>query len=433
MLERTPPSPASANAPAAPKVRDVPEVPDVADLPGETGGGVPALFTPFATRALSVRNRLVVSPMCQYRAQEGRVADWHLEHHARLALGGVGAALVEATAVTRDGRISEGCLGLWDDAQIDGLARIAAIYHRQGAALGVQIGHAGRKGSSAPPWDGAGPLARDASERAWQTVAPSALAHAPGWPAPAELGAAQIARIVEAFANAARRAVRAGVDFIEIHGAHGYLIHTFLSPLANCREDDYGGSPHARMRFALDVAHAVRAAIPATMPLWFRASCVDGLEGGLTLDDTIALARALKTAGVDVIDCSSGGIRGPVASGGARETPGHQVPYAAAIRRGAQIATVAVGLITDPHEAERIVAHGDADLVALARELLADPNFPYRAACALGLPEPHRVLPAAFAFFLARRNMHARPVDGKPIDPADQPVDASGRQRPPRT
>ncbi|WP_134169095.1 NADH:flavin oxidoreductase/NADH oxidase [Paraburkholderia caballeronis] len=373
----------------------------------------PALFTPLRLRGMTVRNRIVVSPMCQYRADEGRAGDWHVEHHARFALGGVGCAVLEATAVERDGRISEGCLGLWDDAQIDGIRRIVGVYRRQRAAVGIQLSHAGRKGSSAPPWDGAGPLATVAPARAWPTVAPSALAHASGWPAPAELPVDAIGRIVASFAAAARRAVEAGVDFIEIHGAHGYLIHSFCSPLANQRTDAYGGSPDNRMRFALDVAHAVRAAIPGDMALWYRASCVDEIDGGITLDDTVALARQLKTAGVDLIDCSAGGIQGPVARSARRETPGHQVPYAAQVRRGAGIATMAVGLITEPHHAQRIVADGDADLVALGRELLADPNFVYRAARELGLPEPHAVLPAPYAFFLARRNMHARDVGGK--------------------
>ncbi|WP_186156401.1 NADH:flavin oxidoreductase/NADH oxidase [Burkholderia gladioli] len=369
-----------------------------------------ALFTPFALRGVTWRNRLLVAPMCQYRAHEGVAGDWHVAHHARLALGGVGGALIEATAVTRDGRISEGCLGLWDDAQIDGLARIAARYYEQQAPVGIQLGHAGRKGSSAAPWDGAGAL--DGAGRAWPTVAPSALAHAPGWPAPAALAAGEIAQLVERFADAARRAVRAGLDFVEIHGAHGYLIHTFLSPLSNRRDDRYGGDAEGRMRFALEVAAAVRAAIPSTMPLWFRASCVDGLDGGIELDDAIALARALKQAGVDLVDCSSGGLRGPVANGGARETPGHQVPYAAAVRREAGVATAAVGLITEPRQAEAIVAAGEADLVAMGRELLADAGFPYRAARELGMPDPLSVLPPAYAFFLARRNMAAQGAAG---------------------
>jgi 2,4-dienoyl-CoA reductase-like NADH-dependent reductase (Old Yellow Enzyme family) len=363
------------------------------------------LFTPFNSRGTTFANRIVVSPMCQYRAVEGCVNAWHLAHHARFALGGVGGAVIEATAVERDGRISEGCLGLWDDGQVDGFRQLAGLYQGQGIPVGVQIGHAGRKGSSASPWDGAGPLASESPPRGWATVAPSAIAHAEGWPVPAGLDEAGIARIVASFAACARRAVSAGLDFIEVHGAHGYLLHEFLSPIANHRTDRYGGSFENRARFALEAAHAVRQAVPDTMPVWYRASCVDESAGGVTLDETIALARRLKGTGIDLIDCSAGGIRGPVARSVRPEAPGHQVPYAERIRREADIATMAVGLITEPAQADAIVSDGSADLVAMARELLADSNFAYRAACSLGHPAPHDVLPRNFGFFLARRNM----------------------------
>jgi 2,4-dienoyl-CoA reductase-like NADH-dependent reductase (Old Yellow Enzyme family) len=365
------------------------------------------LFTPFSSRGTTFVNRIVVSPMCQYRAIEGRVNAWHLAHHARFALGGVGGAVIEATAVERDGRISEGCLGLWDDNQIEGFGKIATLYKGQGIPVGVQIGHAGRKGSSASPWDGAGPLAGTSPPRGWPTVAPSSVAHANGWPIPAALDEKSIACIVGSFAAAARRAVSAGLDFVEVHGAHGYLLHEFLSPIANVRTDRYGGSFDNRARFALEVAQAVRQAVPEHMPVWYRASCVDESEGGVTLDETIELARRLKRAGIDLIDCSAGGIRGPVARSTRPEAPGHQVPYAERIRREAEMPAMAVGLITDPLQAENILREGSADLVAMGRELLADSNFAYRAALALGHPEPHTVLADTFAFFLARRNMHA--------------------------
>ncbi|EIF35376.1 NADH:flavin oxidoreductase [Burkholderia sp. Ch1-1] len=364
-----------------------------------------SLFTPFSSRGTTFANRIVVSPMCQYRAVEGQVGAWHLAHHARFALGGVGGALIEATAVERDGRISEGCLGLWHDGQIAGFRQLAGLYRDQGIPLGVQIGHAGRKASSASPWDGAGPLAEAVPPRGWTAIAPSALAHADGWPIPVALDEAGIARIVAAFAASARRAVEAGLDFVELHGAHGYLLHEFLSPLANHRTDRYGGAFDNRARLALEAALAVRQAVPEAMPVWYRASCVDESAGGVTLDETVELARRLKNIGIDLLDCSSGGIRGPVARSIRAEAPGHQVPYAERIRREAGMATMAVGLITEPEQANRIISDGSADFVAIGRELLADPNFVYRAARALGHPFPHEVLPRNFAFFLARRNM----------------------------
>ncbi|WP_144111290.1 NADH:flavin oxidoreductase/NADH oxidase [Paraburkholderia sp. BCC1886] len=364
-----------------------------------------SLFTPFSSRGATFANRIVVSPMCQYRALDGHVNAWHLAHHARFALGGVGGAVIEATAVERDGRISEGCLGLWNDAQIGGFRQLADLYHEHAIPLGVQIGHAGRKASSASPWDGAGALANETPPRGWPTLAPSALAHAEGWPIPAALDAAGIARIVASFAAAARRAVEAGLDFIELHGAHGYLLHEFLSPLANRRTDHYGGSFDNRARFALEAAQAIRAAVPDTVPVWYRASCVDESAGGVTLDETVELAGRLKAVGIDLVDCSSGGIRGPVARSTRAETPGHQVPFAGRIRRESGIATMAVGLITGAAQAERIIGEGSADLIAMGRELLADPNFVYRAARELGHPAAHEVLPRNIAFFLARRNI----------------------------
>lgn len=376
----------------------------------------PLLFTPLDLRSLRFKNRIVVSPMCQYQAVEGAIQDWHMAHHGRFALGGVGACVIEATGVTRDGRITPGCTGLYDDAHIPGMRAIAALYRRFGAACGVQIGHAGRKASTARPWDGAGPLEPGGPEAAWETIAPSALPHRPDWPTPRAMEAADFARVREGFADATRRAHAAGLDFVEIHGAHGYLLHTFFSPLSNRREDAYGGDLEGRMRFVLEIAETVRSAWPADKPVFYRASAVDGAQGGITLDDTVALARALKAKGVDVIDCSSGGILTGVAlaGAGAKPAPGHQVPLAGGVRRGADIATMAVGLIVDPHQAEAILQAGEADLIALGRELMADPNWPFHAAQALGVADADGVLPEPYAFYLRRRGRVS-------LDPRDPP------------
>ncbi|BBE71523.1 NADH:flavin oxidoreductase/NADH oxidase [Oharaeibacter diazotrophicus] len=364
---------------------------------------MPALFTPFRVRDVTFRNRIVLSPMCQYAAVDGRATDWHFDHHARFALGGVGGAVVESTGVLPEGRITPDCLGLWDDSQIPGLARIAATYRRQGAAVGIQLAHAGRKASSAPPWDGGRALPAD-DPRAWPTVAPSAIAYDDDWPVPHALAEDEIAAVIAAFGAAARRAVAAGFDFVEIHGAHGYLIHSFVSPVSNRRTDRWGGSAENRMRLPVAVAEAVRAAIPPTMPLFYRASCIDRIDGaGLVLDDAVALARALKPAGVDVVDCSAGGILVRTNPGHIQEGPAFQVGFAATIRREAGIATMAVGAITEPRQAEAAVADGSADLVAIGRELLADSNFARRAAEELGLDRPDFVLPDRYAFYLQFR------------------------------
>jgi len=361
------------------------------------------LFTPLKLRGVTFKNRIVLSPMCQYAAEDGRVGDWHLEHHARFALGGVGGALVESTGILPEGRITPDCLGIWDDAQIDGLSKITALYHRQNAVVGIQLGHAGRKASSTPPWSGGWALPSE-DPRAWTTVAPSAIAYHEDWPVPHALETDQIAGIIAAFAAAARRAVAAGFDFVEIHGAHGYLIHSFVSPIANQRTDAYGGSAENRMRLAVEIAEAVRAAIPADMPLFYRASCIDRVPGeGLTLDDAVSLAQTLKPAGVDVIDCSAGGILVRTNPGHIQEGPGFQIGFAERIRAEAEIATMAVGAITDPEQAEGIVASGKADLVALGRELMADSAFAWRAAHALGIEKPDFVLPERYAFYLQFR------------------------------
>jgi 2,4-dienoyl-CoA reductase-like NADH-dependent reductase (Old Yellow Enzyme family) len=338
-----------------------------------------ALFDPYALRALALANRIVVSPMCQYSADDGRAGDWHLAHWAQLLQSGAGLVFVEATAVTREGRISPGCLGLYDDGCERAFADVLARARRLAPAVPValQLAHAGRKGSSAAPWNGGKPLA---GPDAWTTVAPSAVAFDAGDPAPRALDAAGLARIRDAFTDAARRALRGGVDALEVHMAHGYLLHEFLSPLSNVRDDAYGGTRERRMRFPLEVFDAVRAACPDT-PVGVRVSATDWVDGGWALDDTIALARELAARGCDFIDVSSAGISPKQRI---ESKPGLHVPFARAIRDATRLPTIAVGLITEPAHADSIVANGDADLVALARGILWNPRWPWHAAKALG-------------------------------------------------
>ncbi len=371
----------------------------------DTSPEIPALFQPFTLRDLTFGNRVMVTPMCQYVADDGHVVDWHFAHHGRFALGGVGAAMVESTGVTRNGRITPGCLGIYLDSHIEGLSRVTDLYHRHDIPVGIQLSHAGRKGSAAVPLEGAQPLIGDAPEKAWTIVAPSAIAQTEGWPVPHALTADEIERLIEAFAVAARRAVTAGFDLVEIHGAHGYLVNSFFSPLANQRDDEWGGDRDSRMRFPLAIADAIRAVIPATMPLFYRTSVVDGIDGGVTVEDSVELARSLKQHGVDLVDCSSGGMIGPSGRASTRPGPGYLVPYAKAVREGAGIPTMAVGLIVEPAQANDVVASGAADLVAMGRQLLEDPNFVLHAAQALGHPEPYSLIPKSYAFFLERRKL----------------------------
>lgn len=366
----------------------------------------PALFQPFTLRGVTYGNRVYVTPMCQYCAEDGHAVDWHFAHHGRFSLGGVGGACVESSGVTRDGRITPGCLGIYLDSHIPGLSKIAAIYHRQNIPVGIQISHAGRKGSAAVPLEGAAPLIDCDPPRAWEIVGPSAIAMTDGWPVPRALEEGEIHALIDAFVAAAGRAMRAGFDFLEIHGAHGYLVNSFFSPISNQRNDQWGGPDIAnRMRFPLAVATAVRAALPASMPLFYRTSVVDGFDGGVTLDDTILLARELQARGVDLLDCSSGGVIGPSGRAAEPPSPGYLVPYAAAIKKAAGLPTMAVGLIIRAEQANEIIASGKADLVAMGRQLLDDPNFVLHAALQLGHPKPYSVLPASYAFFLERRKI----------------------------
>ena len=339
------------------------------------------LFTPLKIREITLRNRIAVSPMCEYSSDDGFANDWHLVHLGSRAVGGAGLVMVEATAVEARGRITPGDHGIYKDAHIEMLTRIAAFVRKQGAVAGIQIAHAGRKASCNVPWvkNGA-PLAPE--EGAWVTVAPSAVPFREGDPPPAALDKAGIRAIVEAFVAAARRALAAGFEVLEIHGAHGYLAHEFLSPLSNRRTDEYGGSFENRIRFLLETVEATRAVWPERLPFWVRISATDWKEGGWTADDSVKLAAELKARGVDLIDCSSGGsapdAKIPVG-------PGFQVPFAERIRRETGILTGAVGMITEPRQAEEVIASGQADVVLLAREFLRDPYWPLHAARALGV------------------------------------------------
>jgi len=363
----------------------------------------PLLFTPFRVRETVLKNRAVVSPMCQYMAIDGCMQDWHLAHHSRFALGGFACVFVEATAIARDGRITPGCTGIWEDGQTEGLKRVVDLHRAHGVMPGIQIGHAGRRASMARPWDGAQPLPGDGDEKPWPTVGPSAIAEKDGYPVPRELYPGEIEDIIALFAAAARRALAAGFEILELHGAHGYLLHSFFSPISNRRSDAYGGSLENRMRLPLRVTEEVRRVWPGDKPLFYRLSAIDGVDGGLTIEDSIALARELKERGVDVVDCSSGGISGSVTLSGRKLKRGFQVPFAEAIRREARLPTMAVGAILDGPQAEAILKAEQADLIAVARETLADPNWVYHAARALGLANPYGVLPKQYAFYLERR------------------------------
>jgi 2,4-dienoyl-CoA reductase-like NADH-dependent reductase (Old Yellow Enzyme family) len=339
---------------------------------------VSQLFTPITLRDLTVRNRVWVSPMCQYSSVDGVPNDWHLVHLGSFARGGAGLVITEATAVVPEGRISPADTGLWNDEQQQVWSRIVDFIHAQGAAAGIQLAHAGRKASAQAPWVGRGPVAD--ADGGWQPVAPSSVAF-PGLREPRELDAEGIADVVAAFGDAAERSLAAGFDVLEVHAAHGYLLHEFLSPLSNQRDDEYGGSFDNRARLLLDVVAEVRRRVPAGVPLVVRVSATDWLDDGWTADESVRLAGLLKDAGVDLVDVSTGGN----APAEIPLEPGYQVPFARRIREEAQIATGAVGLITEAKQAEEIVADGSADVVLLARALLRDPHWALRAAHELGV------------------------------------------------
>ncbi len=350
--------------------------------PAATEG--PALFRPFTMRGVTMANRIVVSPMCQYMAEHGRANDWHLAHLTSLAISGAGLVMVEATGVEPAGRITHGCLGLYDDECEAALARVLASARKFGKAkFGIQIAHAGRKGSAHVPWRGGGALT---GSDAWQTLAPSPIPFTDGWPTPKEIDRADLERIRAAFVAAAERAKRLGFDVLELHNAHGYLLHEFFSPLSNRRTDDYGGSLENRMRFSLEIVGAIRKVWPTDRVLGLRISGSDWMEGGATVEDAVVLAERLKALGVDYVCVSSGGLdpKAKIAVG-----PGYQVPFGREVRRRTGIATRTVGMIVDPKQAEQIIASGDADMVALARAMLDDPRWPWHAADVLGAAVPY--------------------------------------------
>ncbi|MBR7957846.1 NADH:flavin oxidoreductase/NADH oxidase [Burkholderia cenocepacia] len=339
-----------------------------------------ALFSPFTLRGVTLPNRIVISPMCQYSAERGEATDWHMIHLGHLALSGAGLLCIEATAVEPDGRITHGDLGLWDDVTEAALKLVlAAIRKHSPIRVAMQLSHAGRKASSAAPWEG-GQLV-PVADGGWLPHGPSAVPHKDGETPPLALDAAGLNRIREAFAASARRAARLGIDAIEVHAAHGYLLHQFLSPLANRRTDEYGGSRENRMRFPLEIFEIVRAAFPEDRPVGVRVSATDWVEGGWELDDTIAFAHELKRRGCDWIDVSSGGVS-PLQK--IPLSPGYQVPFAQAVKRAVGMPTIAVGLINEPAHADRLIEAGDADLVAMARAMLYDPRWPWHAAAELG-------------------------------------------------
>ncbi|HMF98600.1 MAG TPA: NADH:flavin oxidoreductase/NADH oxidase [Vicinamibacterales bacterium] len=359
---------------------------------------MPHLFDPIAFRALTLSNRIVVSPMCEYSSVDGFSNDWHLVHLGSRAVGGAALVMTEATAVADVGRISPHDLGIYDDGHVSGLARIVRFIHAQKALAGIQLAHAGRKASVARPWEGGGGLSVE--QGGWQPVGPSPEPFADNYRLPCPLNVTEIKNVVGSFRAAAQRALAAGFDVVEIHGAHGYLIHEFLSPLINKRSDEYGGEFENRARFCLEVVDAIRSAWPDRLPLFMRISATDWKAGGWDVDQAVQLARRLKTHGVDLVDCSSGGavLDQEIVMG-----PGYQVPFAERIRREAGVPTGAVGLITEAHQADAIIADGQADVVLLARELLRDPYWPLHAADELDVTVPwppqylraaHRTTPA---------------------------------------
>ncbi len=340
---------------------------------------MPKLFDQIAIRGVEAKNRIWVSPMCQYSATDGVVGDWHLVHLGSLATGGAGLIVAEATGVVPEGRISIGCPGLYTDSQVIAWRRIVDFVHTQGTKISIQLAHAGRKAGTALPWSDH--RMATSEEGGWQAVAPSAIAFE-GYPEPRELSADEIHALVKAWGAAAKNAVKAGFDAVEIHAAHGYLLHEFYSPISNTRDDEYGGSYENRTRFLKEVVTEVRRAIPESMPLMVRISASDWVDGGWTIEESVALANELQTLGVDLLDVSSGGnvSAAPIVVG-----PGYQVHFAQAVKSGSTIVTSAVGMITDAHQANEIVESGKSDIVMMAREFLRDPRWPLHAARELGV------------------------------------------------
>ncbi len=374
------------------------------------------LFSPLTLRGITLPNRIVLSPLCMYSGKDGVANDFHFAHLSTFARGRVGLIFAEATAVEPRGRITPRCLGIWNDEQVEAFKPITAFIEEMGSVPGIQLAHAGRKASSHTPWMGGKPITAENAlpgEELWPIVGPSATPVADGFQTPHQLTTEEIADLVDAFATAAKRSLEAGFKVIELHGAHGYLMHSFLSPLANTRNDEYGGDIHGRMRFPLEVAAAVRAVLPDEVPLFFRISAVDGPAEGWSIDDSVTLSKELAALGVDVVDCSSGGIAGaprfrisddgkPLGSPLDRGL-GFQVPYAEQVRNETDIKTMAVGVIVDPQQAEDILVDGRADLIALGRELMYNPFWSLHAAQALGEDPDFKMWPDQYSWAVFRR------------------------------
>lgn len=371
-----------------------------------------SLFSPISVRGVTFPNRVVVSPLCMYSSKDGLPQPWHFAHLSTFARGKAGLVFTEATAVEAIGRITPKCLGIWTDEQAARLKPITSFIEEMGCVPGIQLAHAGRKAACFAPFEGGKPLPADHPE-AWPVVGPSDIATGPGFTVPHQLTVAEIEALVNTFVAAARRSISAGFKVIELHGAHGYLMHSFLSPISNKRDDQYGGDIHGRMRFPLEVSKAVRAEVGEDMPLFFRISAVDGLEGGWTMDDSVTLSSALSDCGIDVVDCSSGGVSGAprfrVADDGkaldksSARAPGFQVPYAARVKNESDLMSMAVGIIIDPKQAEDIVASGQADFVALGREIMHNPFWPLHAAQELGADPDFNMWPPQYKWGVDRR------------------------------
>lgn len=364
------------------------------------------LFEPVKIRALEIRNRTVLSPMCMYSAEGGKLTDFHLVHLGRFALGGAGLIFVEATGVSPEGRITHGDSGLYKDEQMEPLKRIVSFVKSQGATIGIQLAHAGRKASCQRPWEGDGPITKDnmkPGEEAWQTYSSSAIPWGENWHTPKEMDEKDMEKVRQDFLAAAKRALACGFDVLEMHNAHGYLLQSFLSPIANQRKDQYGGSLENRMRFPLSVAKVLREFWPQEKPMFVRISSVDGIEGGFTIEEAVEYAKELKKLGVDVIDCSSGGQPGKMQL---RAALGYQVPFAREIKHAAGIQTMAVGMIVDAHQANEIITSDSADFVALAREALNSPDWFFHAEQELGQApqdDPYSDWPPQYGFWLGKR------------------------------
>lgn len=366
----------------------------------------PLLLEPLRLRETVLRNRVVISPMCQHAAEAGHATAWHMVHLGKFALGGAGLILTESTAVDPRGRIGTADLGLWKDSQIAPLKAVVDFVHDNGGAIGVQLAHAGRKAGSQPLWEGGAALTEErlaADEEPWQRLGPSPLPAGPGWSVPMQMDEADIEQVIQRFVDATGRAQRAGFDVVELHFGHGYLVASFLSPNANHRTDRWGGDLQGRMHLALEIARRVRAVWPAHKALFCRISALDGSVDGWNLDDSVRLSRQLAAIGVDVIDCSSGGLTEETRALPVPRGLGFQVPFSERIRREAQVKTQAVGMIVDAHQAEQVLASGQADLVALGREALLDPYWPVHAAMALGADPGYERWPMRHGVWLAKR------------------------------